>query len=379
MAAHFDDNVEFAIKNIWIDMRSGKKEEALAKLREAANIGDGDAFYFLGRCYLGRSFVDPSIGMPDDKKFAFECFDMSLSLESAVGMFGTMHLEGYTPACGSFVQPPYHTKKEIWDAVKNMADNGQVFCEYLIANAYYYCDVADFLDITPESIGGKQKYKRQIQEWAATAFRMYENCVAKGLGIAIPNLVDLLQSGKNGIPIQRERANKYIHIGADMGIGAYERIVGNEYRNNGQTAKAAAMYESALAHGDNYAYYCLGKLYTFHGAMPLNLKKALAYLETGHAMQPDDSGFCNLLGEIYFYGGQGIEKDFDKAFSLLRQAYRNGSTWGADMLGMCYLKGLGTAVDTKQAQKLFSLHPKRKLAAAGLRELIQKDKKTFVS
>lgn len=369
MTARFDDRIEYAIQNIWINTHSGKKEEALAGLREAANAGDGDAFYFLGRCYLGRSFVDPAVDMPADRKFAYECFDMSLSLESAVGMFGTMHLGEYTPSRDSFVQPPYHSKKEVWDAVKYMADNGQVFCQYLIANAYYYCNVADFLDITPENTGGKHNYARKQQEWAATAFKLYENCVAKGLRIALPNLIDLLSSGKNGIPVQREKARKYIHTGADMGIGAYERMVGNEYRDEGQIAKAVAMYESALAHGDNYAYYSLGKLYTFNGSLQLDLKKALGYLEKGYEAEPDYTGFCNLLGEIYFRGGQGIARDYYKAFSFLDKAYRSGSTWGADMLGACYLRGLGTKADPGMARNLFTLYPKRKLSIAGLREL----------
>lgn len=103
--------------------------------------------------------------------------------------------------------------------------------------------------------------------------RLYEECVAAGLGIALPNLVDLLRTGRNGAPVQRQRAQNYIHLGADLGIGAYERIVGNEYRDEGKLAKAIEMYERALAHKDDYAYYCLGKLYTFNGAMPLDLKK----------------------------------------------------------------------------------------------------------
>ena len=106
MATLFDERVEKAIQIIWFDTHSGRREEALAMLRDAANTGDGDAYYFLGRCYLGRSYVDPMVGMPEDKKFAYECFDMSLNLESAVGMFGTMHQDGYQPPRGSCVQPP---------------------------------------------------------------------------------------------------------------------------------------------------------------------------------------------------------------------------------------------------------------------------------
>lgn len=368
MTALFDERVEKAIEIIWFDRNPGRREEALSMLRAAANLGDGDAYYFLGRCYLGKSYVDPAVEMPEDTKFAFECFNMSLIFESAVGMFGTMHQEGYAPPDGTFVRPPYHSKKEIWDVVAQKAEQGQIFCKYMIANAYYYCTVGDFLDITPERVG-IQKYRRLQYEWTAAAARLYEACVASGLGIAIPNLVDLLRTGRHGAPVQLQKSRNYIHIGAGMGIGAYERIVGNEYRDNGKPAKAVELYERALAHRDVYAYYCLGRLYTFNGALPLDLKKALSYLEKGYALLPDDAGFCNLLGEIYFRGGEDIRPDYEQAFLLLSKAYFRGSTWGSDMLGTCYLNGLGTAPNMGMARKLFELNPGKPLAAGGLRRL----------
>lgn len=368
MAAHFDEHVEKAIQIIWFDRQANRREEALGLLREAANLGDGDAFYFLGRCYLGKSYVDPIMEMPVDTAFAFECFHQSLIFESAVGMFGTMHQEGYQPPDDTSVPLSHHSKKEIWDTVSQMAAQGQIFCKFMTANAYYYSTVADFLDITPKSAGDKT-YERLQYEWTAIAVRLYEECVARGLGIAIPNLVDILRTGRHGAPIQRQRAKNYIHIGADMGIGAYERIVGNEYRDDHELAKAVEMYERALAHKDDYAYYCLGKLYTYNGALPLDLKKALSYLEKGYACLPDDAGFCNLLGEIYFRGGEDIKPDYEQAFLLLSKAYFKGSTWGSDMLGTCYLNGLGTAPNLNMARKLFELHPKKPLAIGGLRRL----------
>ena len=369
MRSFFDERVEFAIKHIWIDTHSGKLQEALASLREAANMGDGDAFYFLGRCYLGRSFADPVLGLPDDRKFAFECFDKSLEFESAVGMFATMHIEDYEPSQGTFIHPPYKTKREIWDKVYGMAMEGETFCQFLVANAFYYCDVADFLDITPESLGGDDAYLHRIHEWAATAVELYEGCIEKGLGIAIPNLIDILSSGKHGIPVMKKRADNYKRIGADMGIGAYERMIGNEYRDEALYTKALAMYERAVSHGDSYAYFCLGKLFTFKGVLGMDLKRAADYFEKGIVDYPNDKGFCNLLGEIYFRGGQGLACDFPRAFSLLDNAYKNGSTWGSDMLGMCYLKGLGTEVDLAMARQLFELNPKKRFAVWGLEEL----------
>ena len=372
MTALFDERVDNAVQIIWFERNPERREEALSMLRAAANMGDGDAYYFLGRCYLGKSYVDPVMEFPLDQPFAFECLRTSLTLESAVGMFGAIHQDGFEPPNNTFIHPPYHSKKELWDVVSENAEQGHIFCKYLIANAYYYGTVGDFLDLTPTHVGNK-KYERFQYEWTATAMRLYEVCVAAGLGIAIPNLVDILRTGRHGAPVQNQRAKNYIRKGADMGIGAYERIIGNQYRDEGELTKAVELYERALSHKDDYAYYCLGKLYTFNGALSLDLKKALFYLEEGYSRLPDDAGFCNLLGEIYFRGGQNILPDYDQAFLLLSKAYFKRSTWGSDMLGTCYLNGLGTNINLNMAQKLFDLHPKKPLAAGGLKRLRRSD------
>lgn len=223
MSALFDARVEHAVRNIWFDLRTEKREKSLAMLREAANTGDGDAFYFLGQCYMGKDYTDPAVGLPDDRTFAFECFNMSLGLESAVGMLGTMLIEGYEPPHGTFVHPPYRSLSEIWNAVSQRAESrpdrrhvsGRVFCKYLIAGAYYSCRTADFLGITPED---SEKYRRLQYEWAATAAGLYKECVIDGLGIALPKLTDILTSGRYGAPIQRKMADQYRRMGAAMGV-----------------------------------------------------------------------------------------------------------------------------------------------------------------
>jgi hypothetical protein len=369
MVSRFDERVEYAVNNIWFKADVSLVDESLKKLREAANQGDGDAYYFLGRCYMGKSYVNPSLNLPLDVKFAYECFNMSLIFESAIGMFGTMHIEGFEPSCGGFVQPPYHSKLEIWNTVAKMSHSGNIFCKFLIASAYYYGYIADFTDI---KVKGKALDNLRYK-WDASAIKLYEECAVAGLGIAIPNLVELLSSGRKGEPIQLKKAEKYIRLGADMGIGSYERMVGNHYRKCGNGAMALKMYERALLHRDFYTYYCIGKLYTFNGILELDLDKAFEHFSKGYELFPDDYGFCNMLGEIYFYGGYdkgfNIKKDYEKAFYFLNKAYSLGSPWGADMLGTCYLYGYGTAVNLKRARLLFSLCPKKHLAIIGLEKL----------
>ena len=107
----FDERVDNAVQIIWFERNPERREEALSMLRAAANMGDGDAYYFLGRCYLGKSYVDPVMEFPLDQPFAFECLRTSLTLESAVGMFGAIHQDGFEPPNNTFIHPPYHSKR----------------------------------------------------------------------------------------------------------------------------------------------------------------------------------------------------------------------------------------------------------------------------
>jgi hypothetical protein len=354
MVSKFDDRIEYAIKNIWYKADAALINDSLQCLRDAANEGDGDAYYFLGRCYLGDSYVNPSLKLPLDVKFAHECFDMSLNFESAVGMFGAMYVEGYTPTCGSCVHSPYNSKREIWNEVAKKAYSGNVFCKYLLANAYYYGYITDF----------KGESASQY-EWDAGALQLYEECADAGLSIAIPNLVSLLTLGRNGEPIQQKVAEQYLQQGADLGVGLCERMLGSHYAKLGNGAKALELYEKAIEHRDFYTYYYIGRLYTYKGAMGLDLDKALGYFAKGMELFPNNPVFSNRIGEIYFHR----DKDYEKAFYYLDNANKLGSTWGSDMLGTCYLYGLGTAIDLNKARELFSLCPKKRLAVSGLEKL----------
>ena len=100
MSEVFDDRVEYAIQNIWVNFRSGNGEQAMRGLQEAAQEGNGDACYFLARCYSGPCYVDPGFGFESDDDKAEEWYNKSIELGSAVGMMGAMRVGGFKPRCG---------------------------------------------------------------------------------------------------------------------------------------------------------------------------------------------------------------------------------------------------------------------------------------
>lgn len=370
MAISFDKRVQTAVEKLWVTMDYDNGDEARRALLDAAHDGDGDAHYFLGRCYAGPCFVSPRFGFQEDVVLAERHFDKSLELGSAVGMFATMRLAGYKPKSGSFVNPPYHSLKEVWDTVESMANSGEIFCQYLIANAYYFGDAAKFLNINPTTVPDVREAMQIEHEWTKKAIVLHENCLKRGMLMGLGNLIDIFKSGDAGIPKQPERVKELIHFGARMGNGFYENKVGQEYAENKQPEKAAEYFHRAVSHGEFGALFHLGLLYTFGGDLPRDLPKAKKFFEESLAHDEYTTGCHNRLGEIYFYGGDGIEPDYTQAYPHLLAAFDwKDCTWGSDMLGTCYLKGLGTEIDYKKAKKLFEIYPSEPLSAIGLGEI----------
>lgn len=106
MSEIFDNRVEYAIQNIWVNPRSGNGKQAFQGLQEAAQENNGDACYFLARCYSGPCYVDPGHGFESDDDKAEEWYNKSIELGSAVGMMGAMRVGASNPAAvPSYMSP----------------------------------------------------------------------------------------------------------------------------------------------------------------------------------------------------------------------------------------------------------------------------------
>ncbi len=367
MKKKFDSRVEKAVDILWLHMQFERGLEARGLLEEAAKEGDADACFFLARCYAGSCFVNASFGLEEDDALTEEYLNRSIENGSAVGMFGGKRFGGFSPRSGSFIHAPYQSAKEVWDEVERLAEDGQLFCQILLANAYYYGDPAYFFGIDVQRIS-RNEWEGKLHEWTLKAIPIYENLIAHGVMMGLVNYIDIVRSGDNGIPKNEEKAKQLERIGADHNMSWYQIKVGKDLEGI-DLNKAEEYYNRALQLHDMDACYYLGKLYSFNGKRARDLKKAKYYFEMGLEADPESTGCNNLLGEIYFYGGDGIEIDYRKAVKHFLAASEMDNHWAFGMLGTCYLKGLGVDMDYAKAKKEFDRFKPDVLSAIGLGEI----------
>lgn len=322
MSKYFDERVEYAVNQLWVKRNKPEAVKAKELLEQTAREGNGDAYYFLGRCYLGDCFIDPVFGFEEDEALGKSYFRKSIELGSAVGMFASMRLGGFMPPDGTFVHPPYHSLREIWDAVERLADNGQSFCQLLIGNAYFFGDVIEFLEVSNIN-------DEIIRGFMYKAIEYYDKSIENGNYFVLRNYLNIITSGDYGMPKYPQKEMELIKLGADNGIGFCEIELGDKYGID-DALTALEYYQKALEHGETDAY--------------------------------------SRLGKVYFRGGRGVSKDYNKAMECFRIA-REKDNWVADMLGMCYLKGWGTTVDYAAAKREFEQYPGERLSSIGLGEI----------
>ena len=345
----FDSRVEYAVKNIWQTPQAGNGAEAMEKLREAAEEGDGDACYFLARCYFGSCFVDPVLGFEDNDELGEQYLQRSLELGSAVGILGSLRVGGFEPKNDRYLYAPYYSMEEVWNEVVRKANAGQGFCQFMLGAACYYGDAPYILGVE------ERAWEKAMVPFRKQAISWLEKSIANGYQQGIGMMVCIYTEGSYGIPEDENKRNQYIQIGADRGIGRFEYMLGATHEENGQIEAARKLYERAIEHCEYDACYRLGSLYSFAGKLPRNLSKAKEYFEIGFNKADDREDCGNRLGEIYFYGGDGIKADYDKAFYCFTSV-RHKSDWSSDLLGTCYLKGLGTPVDYAAARREFEIY-----------------------
>lgn len=206
---------------------------------------------------------------------------------------------------------------------------------------------------------GVDKNEQKGLEWLLRAAD--ENDSANGqYAVAIAYM-----SGR-GTERDLDRAEAYARRAAEKGFTAAEQLLSEIQQMRTGSPSINLEAESKLAEeGDAGAQFTLGMEYRKGRFVPLDLKRAINYLE-----QAARQGFPLAewaLGEMY-ETGEGLSQDYEQAFDLYRSAAERGVRQAQYRLGLMYERGIGRTPDMKMASFWYGVAAHRSYEEARARK-----------
>ena len=350
MGKFFSDEVEQALELIYYKLREQRGQEGFALLEQAYRNGDADAAYLLSRCYSGTQYVWKYHGFPVDDIKVGQLIHESILGGSAMGVLGAMR-------CGEFdrqaeQEMTFASTKEAFNVIFEKAQAGEPFCQYMVGNVYFWGDVLDIEEEEMRKLAGNKKGMQAfIQKVNMESIDWFEKAFAAGVYFAGNNLYQIFQNGNDGIlPPRPEEAAKIPRRGAEYGYPTWQAGYGTDLEEAGRFEEAVYWWTKAYEGGQKSVCFRLGRAALEGKGMKQNARLAEKYLTEG--LSEDDFGCYNRLGELYFYGADGVPQNYAKAVELFEEAKRRGSNWTNDMHAVAKIKGLGCAQNAAAAKQL---------------------------
>ena len=346
MGRFFSDRVETALKDIYYDLAAGRGEEGFQLLQEAAQDGDADACCLLARCLYGPEYTWPGHNFPVDGRAGDQLMRRSVEEGSAIGVLlslrsGVMNRR--------LAQAMPLTLREAFDAVLDKAEHGEPFCQMLVGNVYFWGDFVPVLGRDREDFDSGDAFQSYLRENYAKCedwlWRAYRN----GVSLACLNLSNFYRNGKPGLisprPEQEREVDRY---GSEKSYPDVMCFYADDiYRDD--RAKAFELYRRSAKLGEPRAFFWAGYSYELGEGVPKDDANAAQYYQQAlSAPIQEKVNPANRLG-MYYYDGRGVERDYAKAFQLLKWAEDHGGPVMLYYLGACYANGQGTQQDYAKA------------------------------
>lgn len=347
MGKELSSEVKQALQDIYYNERTGRGKAAFALLEKASAAGDGDASCILARCCCGYQYVWSGHGFPEDDDKAVEFLRKSVEQGSALGVLVCLRTGELTPELEQ--KMPFSSLQEAFDEAMELAESGDAFSQYVVANSYFWWDFMRIQGKDQNSFPDHASLKAYLKENISKCEDLFWKALRGGIYFAANNLNRYYTQGDEDIILpQPEKAKDLWKIGAEYGHPLHQSIYAKDLEKAGRKEDALYWFKQAAEGGEPGAWCDVGRCY-FQG---IGTPKDEAYavkcyekeLPTGNVTSH------NVLGEAYFLG-KGVAQDYAKAVELLTFACNKGSKYGLFYLAKCRFNGWGTPQDYVRARQ----------------------------
>lgn len=361
MGKYFSDVVEGAIEDLYYCYDNDRAKAAADVLLFAAKEGDGDACYFLSRCFSGVCYSWHYHPFQENEAAAYAMLHEGITLGSAVAVLGALRMDMLTPELREIM--PFETVRDAWAAVYDKAEAGCLFCQYMIGNTYYFLDVIEIENRSEREFDSREGWDNWRKEQMEKCIPWYEKAFSGGMGLAGRNFYHYYQKGRGDLILpDPEKAMKILCQGADLGYPEWMHALANHLAYHMEQPKEALVWALRAAQaGQLFSWHIVGDIYWDGKAVERNLAYALECFEKT-ARYGNDPYACLQAGEMYFRG-LGAAQDYARAVQYLEQ---KEDTYGDDMLGLCYLLGYGCQQDVVRGKALLERSKNTKYKNYGL-------------
>lgn len=304
MGKFYSDELEKGIELLYFQHDTSKYEEAIKLIQQACDNQEPDAYYIMARCY---AWGDGNVKGNEANAIAYS--QKGIQLGSDLCVLGADRFDELAK------MQPYmtHSLEDSFHAVKEMAEAGNPVAQYAVALFYYWGDAIEIQEWDSHSDLEKLEKKngRESIKW-------YKMAAEQGHISAFKNLYISTHEGSNGVPHKPELAFSYAE----------------SFKDKVQIPPELC-YSISCDYEDDY-----------------EPEKSIEWMKIGISK---GGGSCmNALGLAYL-DGEGVEKDFEKAFELFQQGHEAGEPYATYNLGKCYHNGWACTQNQEKAFEYFLL------------------------
>jgi len=347
MGKYFSDVVDRALEDLYYCYDADRAKAAADALFLAGKEGDGDACYLLSRCFSGPNYSWDYHPFEENEAAAFVMLRQAITLGSAMAVLGALRMDMLTPELRETM--PFGSVKEAWEVVHRKAEEGCLFCQYMIGNTYYFLDVIEIEDRGESQFQDRKAWDHWRREQMEMSIPWFERAFAGGMGLAGRNLRNYYGDGRGDlIPPVPEKEMEVIRQGAELGYPEWMYNYAFMLFYEQKKAKEALPWAlRAAEEGHLFGWHIVGDIYWEGEVVDRDTVYALQCYEKT-AAYGNDPYACRKAGEMYFRG-LGAPKDYARAVQYLEQ--KEGPAMD-DMLGLCYLLGYGCRQDVVRGRLL---------------------------